>query len=27
MATHPETPDDVPAGLPLPHWSWHGPVT
>jgi hemoglobin len=27
MATHPDTPDDVPAGLPLPHWSWDGPVS
>jgi len=26
MAAHPETPADVPAGLPLPHWSWDGPV-
>jgi hemoglobin len=27
MAAHPDTPDDVPAGLELPHWSWDGPVT
>jgi len=27
MAAYPETADDVPAGLPLPHWSWDGPVT
>jgi len=26
MAAHPETPDDVPPALPLPHWSWEGPV-
>jgi hemoglobin len=26
LATHPETPDDVPDGLDLPHWSWEGPV-
>src|SRR6476620_2115217 len=26
MATHPEGPDDVPAGLPLPQWSWDGPL-
>lgn len=27
MATHPDTADDVAPGLPLPHWSWDGPVT
>lgn len=26
MAAHPRSPDDVPAGLPLPVWSWDGPV-
>ena len=26
MAEHPESPDDVPDGLPLPHWSRNGPV-
>lgn len=26
MASHPNSPDDVPANLPLPRWSWHGPV-
>jgi hemoglobin len=26
MAAYPRSPDDVPAGLPLPVWSWHGPV-
>ena len=26
MAAHPDSPDDVPAGLGLPHWSWDGPV-
>lgn len=24
MAGHPDTADDVPAGLPIPHWSWTG---
>jgi hemoglobin len=24
MDSHPETPDDVPDGLPLPQWSWDG---
>jgi hemoglobin len=26
MAAHPRSPDDVAPGLPLPHWSWDGPV-
>lgn len=26
MAAHPESPDDVQAGLPLPRWSWNGPA-
>ena len=26
MDSHPETADDVPDGLPFPHWSWGGPV-
>jgi hemoglobin len=26
MAAYPDDPDDVPAGLHLPHWSWDGPV-
>jgi hemoglobin len=26
MATHPNSVDDVPDGLMLPHWSWSGPV-
>jgi len=26
MAAHPDTADDVPAGLPLPVWSWNGPA-
>jgi hemoglobin len=26
MDSHPATPDDVPEGLPLPRWSWEGPV-
>jgi len=26
MDSHPETADDVPAGLPFPRWSWDGPV-
>ncbi|HYU85818.1 MAG TPA: group II truncated hemoglobin [Kribbellaceae bacterium] len=26
MASHPDSADDVPDGLKLPHWSWHGPV-
>ena len=25
MAKHPESPDDVPVGLTVPHWSWDGP--
>ena len=24
MAAYPDTPDDVPAGLPIPRWSWDG---
>jgi hemoglobin len=27
MAAYPDTPDDVPEGLELPHWSWSGPAT
>ena len=26
MAAYPRSPDDVPRGLPLPTWSWDGPV-
>ncbi len=26
MARYPESPDDVPAGLTIPQWSWDGPV-
>jgi hemoglobin len=26
MGAHPESPDAVPADLPLPRWSWDGPV-
>lgn len=26
LATHPESPDHVPAGLALPRWSWDGPL-
>jgi len=26
LNTHPDSPDDVPADLPLPRWSWAGPV-
>ena len=26
MATHPESPNDVPIGLPLAQWSWDGPA-
>jgi hemoglobin len=25
MARYPDTPDEVPAELSLPHWSWDGP--
>ena len=25
MAQYPESPDDVPDGLRIPQWSWHGP--
>ena len=24
MAAYPDTPDDVPGRLPMPHWSWAG---
>jgi hemoglobin len=24
MAAHPDSPDDVPAGLTIPRWSWDG---
>jgi hemoglobin len=24
LTGYPESPDDVPAGLPVPHWSWDG---
>lgn len=27
MARYPDSPDDVPAGVPLPQWSWDGPVS
>ncbi len=26
MGMHPESPESVPDGLPVPHWSWHGPT-
>lgn len=26
MAAYPESPEDVPAGLNIPRWSWDGPV-
>jgi hemoglobin len=26
MSAHPESADQVPNGLPLPRWSWDGPV-
>jgi hemoglobin len=26
MAAYPRSPDDVPDDLPLPAWSWNGPV-
>jgi hemoglobin len=26
MAAYPRSPDDVPGDLPLPVWSWNGPV-
>ena len=26
MAGHPDSPDTVPDGEPLPHWSWAGPT-
>lgn len=26
MAAYPDSPDDVPGALPLPRWSWDGPV-
>ena len=25
MARYPASPDDVPAGLPIPRWTWTGP--
>jgi len=27
MGEHPDSPDTVPERVPLPHWSWAGPVT
>jgi len=27
MASHPDSPDDVPDDLELPRWSWSGPVS
>jgi len=27
MTAYPQSPDDVPDDLALPHWSWDGPVT
>jgi hemoglobin len=27
MDAYPASPDDVPAGLHIPHWSWDGPQT
>ena len=26
MARYPDSNDDVPDGLPIPHWSWEGPA-
>ena len=26
MAAYPDSPDDVPAGLPMARWSWDGPL-
>jgi len=26
LASYPDSPDEVPLGLPLPRWSWDGPV-
>jgi len=26
MAAYPHSPDDVPDGLPMAHWSWSGPT-
>lgn len=26
LAAHPDSPDQVPDDLPLPHWSWDGPT-
>ena len=26
MAAYPRSPDDVPEGLPMAHWSWDGPL-
>jgi hemoglobin len=27
LAAFPDSPDEVPDGLPLPHWSWEGPLS
>jgi hemoglobin len=27
MAAHPRSPDDVATDLPMPRWSWDGPVS
>ena len=27
MAAYPNSADDVPSGLPVPKWTWEGPVT
>lgn len=27
MARYPRSPDDVPDGMAIPHWSWDGPTT
>ncbi|HEY5820956.1 MAG TPA: group II truncated hemoglobin [Propionibacteriaceae bacterium] len=27
MSDYPDSPDDVPAGLAVPRWSWDGPVS
>ena len=27
MASYPDSPEDVPAGLAVPRWTWEGPVT
>ena len=26
LASHPDTPDDVPSGLEVPRWTWDGPA-